>query len=203
MDKIVLSVSDLVKEISYQIVKDSGDVVTLESVTASANKILQFERKRCNGRVAKNNGRCHNFSKPGLHYCLKHTPFDDELDANSLQKETVRCKAFTLNGHQCIKDANKDTNEYCSIHLSQQRMKKRRGRLFPCVFYKNSETDHKNFCNKTAEPSSWMCSKHSHLQNQFSQNFQSANHEEYIELVKNEDIKKNTFLEKYILPKES
>lgn len=205
MDKIILSVTELVNEISYQIIKDSGDAtITLESVTASANKIVQFERKRCNGRVQKNNGRCHNFTKPGLHYCLKHIPFDDDNDAeNSSKKETVRCKAFTSNGRQCIKDANKETNEYCSIHLSQKRMKKRRGRLFPCVFYKNSEENDKQFCKKTAMPFSWMCSKHSHLQHQFSQNFESINHEEYMELVKKEDIKRNVFLEKYILPNES
>lgn len=167
------------------------------------------EIKICKGLVAsKNNAPCTCPAVPGEDYCKRHLSSKEiqvvvHKDCQGTTKAGLpcpfrathgdfckrhqmvipvptkaRCCGVNHDGTRCIRDARDGT--LCGLHKKKKDNDKlRQTERVPCAFYNMTE-DSLQFCTKNARNAQWFCSKHEHLQTQYTSLYKSKNLKEYL-----------------------
>jgi hypothetical protein len=178
MNKIEKQVLRLLSVVTETISNEHN--VDLNAVNETVKRIVtccDTERVRCNGHKL-NGDKCSSYCKPNKQFCLRHEPIEDQQQ--HVLKTIKQCEALTIQEYQCIRNAV-NNNKFCGIHLHRELVQSRRPKIYRCIFYED-EDDPEDliFCDKHARFNKWVCKKHKHHQDFFTNVFSFKNHVEYV-----------------------
>lgn len=134
----------------------------------------------------KETGCCRGITKAGHpcsfrpthgQFCKRHQVGPTTVSENVPKK--TRCSGENQDGSRCVRDA-RDGDTLCGLHKKKQDNDKlRKTERIPCAFY-DIQDDGFRFCPKCARNDQWFCSKHEHLQTQYTSIYKKSNLNEYL-----------------------